>query len=32
MSVKRLEEFLDLDELDPDGVQRISREPKHLLK
>ena len=24
MSIKRLEEFLDMDELDPDNVQRIS--------
>ena len=25
MSIKRLEEFLDLEELDPDNVQRKSR-------
>ena len=30
VSIKRLEEFLDLEELDPDNVQRESRKDKEI--
>lgn len=30
MSIKRLEEFLDLEELDPDSVQRKSRKNEEI--
>ena len=32
MSIKRLEAFLDLEELDPNSVQKISREDNLMLK
>lgn len=31
VSIKRLEEFLDLEELDPDSVQRKSRKNEEIL-
>ena len=31
VSIKRLEEFLDLEELDPDNVQRKSRKNKEIV-